>query len=202
MSQDPFNGQGGTLGFWCSHAYAYNHATESPLPDTLKGVDAVLWEILQFLDLDPNIAPVMALGEHIIMCLEDWYEEHGPNKKPDAEGKKAIETKAPFTWWGQPSQFLESVLPETMPPSEWIIGHKFSPVDADDAGEVEDLAQYAAMYNDFGKYSPTPIHWLNEAPTSKELQMIYIAYGNEASTAAEYSNAAILVTIPPKETKD
>ncbi|KAK7994941.1 hypothetical protein PG990_013714 [Apiospora arundinis] len=148
MSQDPFNGQGGTLGFWCSHAYAYNHATESPLPDTLKGVDAVLWEILLFLGLDPNIAPVMALGEHIIMCLEDC------------------------------------------------------PVDADDAGEVEDLAQYAAMYNDFGKYSPTPIHWLNEAPTSKELQMIYIAYGNEASTAAEYSNAAILVTIPPKETKD
>ncbi|KAK7993949.1 Adenylyl cyclase-associated protein [Apiospora arundinis] len=176
-------------------------AALSPTP--LNPVHLPLFDTIQkTMSQDPFNGQVMALGEHIIMCLEDWYEEHGPNKKPDAEGKKAIETKAPFTWWGQPSQFLESVLPETMPPSEWIIGHKFSPVDADDAGEVEDLAQYAAMYNDFGKYSPTPIHWLNEAPTSKELQMIYIAYGNEASTAAEYSNAAILVTIPPKETKD
>ncbi|KAK2000996.1 oxidoreductase [Colletotrichum falcatum] len=63
LSQDPFDGQGGVLGFWCSHAYAYNHTEEAPLPDALKGVDAVLWECLQALGLKASIAPVIKMED-------------------------------------------------------------------------------------------------------------------------------------------
>ncbi|KAK8091101.1 hypothetical protein PG994_000606 [Apiospora phragmitis] len=152
VSQDPFGGQGGTLGFWCSHAYAYNHATESPLPNALKGVDAVLWEVFQALGLDPKIAPVMAMDEDNIEFLREWYEKHPDHKADTDADAKATE----------------------MPPSEWIIGHKFGDIDVTD--QVEDFEEYIELYSAFGKYSLAPIHWLNKAPRKREMQMIYIAF--------------------------
>ncbi|KAK8149199.1 hypothetical protein G3M48_007849 [Beauveria asiatica] len=48
---------GGALGFWCSHAYAYNDTRETPLPETLKGVDASVWESFRALGIEVKIAP-------------------------------------------------------------------------------------------------------------------------------------------------
>ncbi|KAM0738037.1 hypothetical protein ACQRIT_007513 [Beauveria bassiana] len=59
ISLEPSSGKGGILGFWCSHVYAYNNATEVPLPETLKGVDAALWETFKALGIDVKIAPVI-----------------------------------------------------------------------------------------------------------------------------------------------
>ncbi|KAM3512043.1 hypothetical protein MY11210_004303 [Beauveria gryllotalpidicola] len=87
MSLEPFSGKGGLLGFWCSHVYAYNNATEVPLPETLKGVDAALWETFKALGIDVKIAPVVQIPD-----IEEefgYYEE--PVKKIPSEwlvGKK------------------------------------------------------------------------------------------------------------------
>ncbi|TQV90386.1 oxidoreductase, 2OG-Fe(II) oxygenase family protein [Cordyceps javanica] len=155
LSQDPFGCQGGTLGFWCSHSYAYNHTEETPLPATLKGVDAVLWESFQALNLDPKIAPVITMSEDI-----------------------------------------REMFPSTMP-CEWIIGHKFG-VHVDSHLQVESLEEYHETYQRWGSYNRESVHWLT-TPKESEPQLVFTAYGNEATTEAMYSNCAILVKIPSRQ---
>ncbi|KAK2013035.1 hypothetical protein LZ32DRAFT_604813 [Colletotrichum eremochloae] len=176
LSKDPIGGQGGTLGFWCSHAYAYNHTKESPLPATLKGVDAVLWESFQALGLNPQIAPVIRMNEGIREVFSDWYDD------PDLEYPWAIRRR--------------EKLPSTMP-SEWIIGYKFG-VHVDSNYGTESLDDYHETYQGWGSYSREPVHWLT-TPKESEIQLIYTAYGNQAIAEAMYSNCAILVNIPPHE---
>ena len=77
---------GGTLGFWCSHIYAYNHTEETPLPATLKGVDAVLWESCQALNLDPKIAPVIRMSEYVREMLSEWYKVNDLSRASMDEG--------------------------------------------------------------------------------------------------------------------
>lgn len=155
---------GGTLGFWCSHAYAYTHKTESPLPDALKGVDAVLWEIFQSLGLDPKIAPVMAMDRSVF----SYFKEHFEDKPADAKEYKTLQQE----FGGGP----EDPLPETMPPSKWIIGRKFGDVQINKSNlDGRSVAGWHELYDLFGKYSPTPIHWLTKAPSKGELQLIYMA---------------------------
>ncbi|KAH8807855.1 oxidoreductase [Xylogone sp. PMI_703] len=89
LIQDPFDGQGGMLGFWCSHVYAYNHNGETPLPDTLKGVDAVLWEIFQSLNLHPQIAPIIVRdGDGNMYEESEPYSEDSGKTSPWVIGRK------------------------------------------------------------------------------------------------------------------
>ncbi|OAR00047.1 hypothetical protein LLEC1_05211 [Akanthomyces lecanii] len=73
ISHDPFSGQGGTLDFWCSHAYAYNHEKETPLPETLKGVDAAVWESFKALGIDVKIAPMVKLDDDEMLLAAPEY---------------------------------------------------------------------------------------------------------------------------------
>ncbi|KND89203.1 hypothetical protein TOPH_06224 [Tolypocladium ophioglossoides CBS 100239] len=176
LGQDPFGGQGSTLGFWCSHVYAYNHETETPLPDTLKGVDAVLWENFRNLDLHPKIAPVIKMPRDIRSDLSEFYDDRNQCTMGPAMRRREN-------------------LPSEMP-SEWIIGRKFG-VHVHDALQAETLGDYNHMYECWGAYSREPIRWLTK-PAKSELQLVYMAYGNQATSETMYSGCAILVTIPPK----
>ncbi|KAL7931711.1 oxidoreductase [Trichoderma chlorosporum] len=178
LHQDPFNGQGGTLGFWCSHAYAYNVEAETPLPATLKGVDAVLWETFQALGMDPKVAPVIQMKASIHKKLKNIYKSPNPSKY---------------------IMYLRESMPSISEmPSKWIVGHKFGGVYIHDADRVEAVEEYHELYQSWGDYSRERIHWLTQ-PGQSELQVMYMAYGNEANTGTMYSNCAILVTIPKKE---
>lgn len=61
------------LGFWCSHAYPYNNNEESPLPATLKGVDAAVWECFKALGVDVYIAPLVKMDDSLL--YEDSSDE-------------------------------------------------------------------------------------------------------------------------------
>lgn len=51
---------GGTLGFYCVHAYAHaNDRVVKTLPYALKGVDAVVFSIFQGLNLSVSMRAVM-----------------------------------------------------------------------------------------------------------------------------------------------
>lgn len=56
---------GGTLGFSCSHAYAYNNKLESPFPEVLKGVDAAIWESFKALGVDVQVSPIVQMDEDV-----------------------------------------------------------------------------------------------------------------------------------------
>ncbi|KAL7943483.1 hypothetical protein V8C42DRAFT_329190 [Trichoderma barbatum] len=180
LHKDPFNGQGGTLGFWCSHAYAYNHEAEAPLPATLKGVDAVIWESIQALNLDPKIAPVIVMKDYIREGLSKWYNNQTSSMS-------------------QYTMYLRKSLPSEMP-SEWVVGHHFG-IHVDDGIQAESIGDFNNLYQRWGAYSRERIHWLTE-PGKSELQLVYTAYGNEATTGTMYSNCAILVTILPNNQTD
>ena len=106
VSRDPFSGKGaiyyvptqggrlkltcntagGTLGFWCSHAYAYNHEKEAPLPETLKGIDAAVWESFKALGIDVRIAPVVKMDADVRGQYEDDSDDgKGPGNGPPSE---------------------------------------------------------------------------------------------------------------------
>ncbi|KAK2059176.1 oxidoreductase [Colletotrichum caudatum] len=177
LSQDPFGGRGGTIGFWCSHAYAYNHTKEAPLPATLKGVDAVLWESFQALGLNPKVAPVITMGASVRDMFSEFYDDADPDPWPHTIR-------------------LRKRLPSAKP-SEWILRHKFG-VYVDSDWEIESLEDYHNIYKRWGSYTHEPIRWLT-IPKESELQLVYTAYGNQASAGAMYSNCAILVDILPRE---
>ncbi|KAK7991459.1 hypothetical protein PG988_000253 [Apiospora saccharicola] len=167
LSQDSFNGQGGTIGVWCSHAYPHNHKTESPLPDALKGLDAVLWEIFQYLRLDPKIKPVVEMNENTHDFYEWWYDEH-----PDHKGPVSGVDVNKISYVSDDT--LTNVLPKTTP--QWVIGHEFGKVDVE-GDQLEDMWQYHFMYTSFGDYNVGPIHWLTKAPGKGELQLAYTTVG-------------------------
>ncbi|KAK7967051.1 uncharacterized protein PG986_001328 [Apiospora aurea] len=130
----------------------------------------------------------MAMDSSIFEFFKEWYEAKPEDDADDEELRK-------FGGRYGPSRL--DTMPKTMP-SEWIIGNEFG-VQIDNSGtEERTVEDWHCLYSDFGKYSPTPIHWLTKAPSKGELQLAYIAYGNESVLETEYSNCAILVTIPPK----
>lgn len=52
--------QGGTLGFYCTHAYAHSDdGSRKRLPFALKGVDMIIYTVFKSLGLDVEILPVL-----------------------------------------------------------------------------------------------------------------------------------------------
>ncbi|KAH8901559.1 hypothetical protein GQ53DRAFT_851435 [Thozetella sp. PMI_491] len=172
LKQDPFHGQSGTFGFWCSHAYAYTHETESPLPATLKGVDAVLWEKLRALGLDPEVKPFMTINE----CDRRWIKEHYQDDEAEDSDLKDL-------WAAE------------VPP-QWVIGTRFA-VDLNYYGD-EGLSA-GDFYPTWSEYNEKTIYWLTR-PGKPEPQLVFATYGNQPAMEISYSYAAILMTIPPKKT--
>lgn len=129
---------------------------EAPLPETLKGVDAVLWESFQALHLQPKIAPVMRMDSDVRDDFEWCYEERYPNV---------------YTYHGllpMPSKL----------PSEFIIGREFG-ISISENGEIDGVERYNDLFLSWGEYAPGKIHWLTK-PTASELQLAYVAvsHGN------------------------
>ncbi|KID95153.1 oxidoreductase, partial [Metarhizium majus ARSEF 297] len=177
-----FHGKSGTLGFWCSHVYAYNNETETPLPETLKGLDSVLWESFKALGMQPRIAPVTRMTPKLREHFTDYYEEFDE------------EERASHCPWMRP------VPPQI--PSEYIIGRRFGIYVHDEGVEgaqVESIQEYHDMFLQWGDYSQGDIHWLSK-PTASELQLVHSTqYGNNASLGTMYSGCAILVAIPAQK---
>ncbi|KAH8810964.1 hypothetical protein F5884DRAFT_749366 [Xylogone sp. PMI_703] len=166
VGQDPFNGQGGTLGFWCSHAYAYNNKSEAPMPDTLKGIDAVLWESLQSLKLHPRIAPVLTRDD--MEDLQDYYEYYERDDDSDTDEDENKTSPA--------AKRRKTQRPPEMP-SKWVIGRDFQ-LHVDTSMEVEGTEEYNKLYQSWGETVPYgTIKWLTD-DDQNELQMVYVAVTN------------------------
>ncbi|KAK7217477.1 hypothetical protein V2G26_005480 [Clonostachys chloroleuca] len=170
-----FDGKGGSIIFWCSHIYAYNHHSESPLPDTLKGVDAVIWEIFQSLGLKPRIAPFVSLEDEY-WNLREWYDE----QKIPSEGGDALRRWAAE----RPGPLLEGPFGVYIHPGGYL----------DEATQYQEL--YIGKRGWDGKYHNESQVFLNERPSNKELQILFTAYGNNAEAAYHYSHCGIVVDVP------
>lgn len=151
---------GGSIIFWCSHIYAYNHHSESPLPDTLKGVDAVIWEIFQSLGLKPRIAPFVSLEDEY-WNLREWYDE----QKIPSEGGDALRRWAAE----RPGPLLEGPFGVYIHPGGYL----------DEATQYQEL--YIGKRGWDGKYHNESQVFLNERPSNKELQILFTAVSRHHS---------------------
>lgn len=97
----------GKLGFWCSHAYAYNHEKETPLPETLKGVDAAVWESFKALGIDVEIAPIVRVDRDVRRLFPEPHRykyvvghKFGVKKDGQLEVDEGRQYNALFEGWG------------------------------------------------------------------------------------------------------
>lgn len=167
------------MGFWCTHVYAYNHST-TLLPDTLKGVDAVIWEVFNALGFDLRISAIVDLGDRDTAYLQEWYIEEFEEKYGTAPEKKLRHNyKA-----NMPSQLVEGPMSTHL----------------SDYGLIESESERHDLYTGRGQWGGTyfrgPTAWLNAPPSENELQLAHPAYGNEATTNFMYSHCAILIKVP------
>ncbi|KAK7217820.1 hypothetical protein V2G26_005823 [Clonostachys chloroleuca] len=174
LSKDPFDGKGGTLGFWCSHAYAFNDPIETPLPDTLKGVDAVIWEVFQKLNLNPTVSAVIELEDEW-HWLENWADLEP--YKSDVEAHKLWELAVP---------------------TKQVAGKEFGVFIEQYYQELPESLRLNEIFTSWGRYLDEKTQWLTTPAPKSELQIAYAAYGNQASAETIYSYCAILVDFPAK----
>ncbi|VUC28823.1 unnamed protein product [Clonostachys rosea] len=174
LDQDPFGGKGGTLGFWCSHAYAFNDPIETPLPDTLKGVDAAIWEVFQKLNLNPTVSAVIELEDEW-RWLKDW-KDNEPDKTDVAAHK---------VW-------------ESTVPTRLVAGKDFGIFIDQYYQDIAEDERLNEIFTSWGRYLDENTQWLTTPVSQSELQIAYAAYGNQASAETIYSHCAILVDFPAK----
>ncbi|KAB5526400.1 hypothetical protein GE09DRAFT_1229243 [Coniochaeta sp. 2T2.1] len=153
-----FMKDGGYLGLYCNHAYAYTSESGDLLPDTLKGLGMVVWETFKALGVKLFVKPVLTV---------EYDPERDGEEEPTGGGG--------------------------------VVGDKFQ-LATDEYGRLETTQDYVDLYRRWkGRGGPVnykDVTWLNK-PTHQELQLLFTAYGNEASVGSEYSHCAILASIPP-----
>ncbi|KAB5542402.1 hypothetical protein GE09DRAFT_1244641 [Coniochaeta sp. 2T2.1] len=178
-----FMKDGGYLGLYCNHAYAYTTASGDLLPDTLKGLDMVVWETFKALGVGLSVKPVIAVDRYHEE-IDKWYAA-----KPDRHNQAA--NKA---WLDKEPREGQSY--------GGVVGDKLK-LAFSGAFQVESSEERMEMYRKWkgrGAVRYDDVTWLNE-PTHREMQLLYTAYGNEASVGCEYSHCAILARIPPFDSK-
>lgn len=71
---------GGKLGFFCHHAYASVNGNKSPDPETLKGTDMEIWEVMSLLGLRVTVRPLMHMQEYLEMYEgKEWDPDYFDN---------------------------------------------------------------------------------------------------------------------------
>jgi hypothetical protein len=150
MGRLTFSQLGGILGFFCNHAYAYNSRSGDLLPDSLKGLDMVIWETFRSLGIEPAIHPVIKLTDgELEGMLDDWKARRPRVKK----GKSWV------AW-------------QEEKPQEGVVGKdlhiRFINY------EVRGASEEKEMYDNWqGNVKYKDVTWLNK-PTHRELQLLFI----------------------------
>ncbi|KAK3933915.1 hypothetical protein QBC46DRAFT_325883 [Diplogelasinospora grovesii] len=167
LENPEFMSDGGLLGIYCSHAYAYptsvrvrilddddeNAVTESfrrHLPTTLKGTDMALFAVFKQLGLKVTVKP-------IISDIDEIYEPENDLDREPCMGE----------------------IPGM------IVITSLGGNDGDDARDI---------LKEFGD-RVSGVNWIT-GPRWKDLAMFHLTYGNEPGVNAVYAYPALMVDIP------
>ncbi|KAL8672749.1 MAG: hypothetical protein Q9168_002803 [Polycauliona sp. 1 TL-2023] len=92
LASSEFFPQGGTLGFHCVHAYAHaNDRVVKPLPNALKGADAVIYSIFKALGVPVNMRAVME-GQYEDLKEGYYYDDSVDGMDDGKDGAKLVST--------------------------------------------------------------------------------------------------------------
>ncbi|KAK9774386.1 putative 2og-fe oxygenase family protein [Seiridium cardinale] len=164
---------GGYIGVHTTHAYPHTSKLAC-LPDSLKGLDMVLWQGFQSLGCRVTLRPVVEASKLDMYSDEDdGYDESNSSVENDSFERNHDKVER---YIGR-ELGLAVINRETR---DWddrkrMLVHWSSGPDNIDASDVV---------------------WLNTAGL-REVQISYMAYGNQAETAVIYANCAIIAEILP-----
>ncbi|KAE8442380.1 hypothetical protein EG329_003396 [Mollisiaceae sp. DMI_Dod_QoI] len=182
LSQPNFMQEGGILGFYCAYKYAHHTSRASDLmPWALKGIDVAIYSVFRSLGLDVSANPILEKNDTIERMeeerLEEFYQKHGwdYSLKPDFAERGSVR-----------------------------VGSAFHALVVDDSGgcDMGWHREEKTLKTNWPHEERVDITWLNTPREHDELAMVTLTYGNQAELDWCYSNAAILVKIPPRAERD
>ena len=195
LNSKDFMREGGILGFYCQHAYAYTDQSPGDrLPYTLNGVNALSYSIFHHMDMDVTVKPVLDFEASQSNWSNTSTDEVGDQidlvVKGDLVGTGLHEIKLANIGGYEGECSTEDIVLDSWK-SEW---HKettwsvtWPPCRALPRQNVQfQIAQLTSLLK---------ISRFNK-PVHKEVASVHMAYGNDASLHWHYSSAAILVKIP------
>ncbi|KAH0292486.1 hypothetical protein KCU62_g1893, partial [Aureobasidium sp. EXF-3399] len=163
-----FMNEGGFMAIGLAHAYPYTHALlHKNMPAALKGADMMLYEALLALNLRTELIRVMDLSE---VCAELRANEYDGNDYEDDEDDRLAFQSSKNDIFYRPGF-------EAMKISDRMV-------------EEHELRNGMPGWDRLG-----PVKWIRH-PRDSQLEIAHLAYGNEASMATKYSQAAIVVSVP------
>ncbi|KAF2099447.1 hypothetical protein NA57DRAFT_74946 [Rhizodiscina lignyota] len=180
-----FMTKGGTLGFYCTHAYA--HTSNVPMSQwSLKGIDMAMFYVLHSLDLKPLLRPTLKENFHFYDEFEEDEEDEYDEWESDGEnGEPLVPAEC---------RYLENA----------IVGDELWPLRVRENRGIEGMTMDDGRdwEEHWGLSDRLKVLWLNKRPDNAQVAYAYLAYGNEPGLGARYSNATIIATVPPKRRQD
>ncbi|KAG9571687.1 hypothetical protein KCU97_g15840, partial [Aureobasidium melanogenum] len=164
-----FKAEGGSMAIGLAHAYPYTHALlHRQLPSALKGADMMLYEVLLALNLRAELIRVMDMSEECADIRDHDAQFYHSDESDESDDERMNE------------------------PCDGDIFYRlgFEPMKISD-GMIENHD----LVDKIGWERLGPMLWIRH-PRDSQLEMAYLAYGNEAFMAIKYSSAAIVVSVP------
>ncbi|KAG9628967.1 hypothetical protein KCU95_g3237, partial [Aureobasidium melanogenum] len=159
--------EGGSMAIGLAHAYPYTHALlHRQLPGALKGADMMLYEVLLALNLRAELIRVMDLSEECDEMRENNAQDYDSDDSALERMNELCDGEGTFYQLG------------------------FEPMEVSD-----EIREKCDLITDSAWEHLGPVQWIRR-PRYSQLEMAYLAYGNEVSMATKYSSAAIVVSVP------
>ncbi|KAF6224617.1 hypothetical protein HO173_012960 [Letharia columbiana] len=224
----PCQHEGGILGFFCHHQYAHSQRSgRKSIPGAFKGVDLAIFSVFHALGLKVGVHPIIENrsenmgglsarelmrgrtvpreGDFVENCLTnlsgkpthlrgEGFDEDVEISYDAMDGSDSEEEKEGLYYYNNlEDKFSKCGQAEYTT----IVGTKLHGPTFDKSYEEESKEPVTAAW----PHQKVPqIVWLNE-PMHKEFAHAGLAYGNEATLNYRFSAAAILVVVPPSETR-
>ncbi|KAF0320413.1 hypothetical protein GQ607_012339 [Colletotrichum asianum] len=178
VTSTKFQAKSRLLGIYSTYAYPHTQE-EHGLPFCLKGIDMVLYEIFKSL----------GLKVHLCAILENPMSRWNPKKLDDgsfSDGAADVD----------PVKKRNTSKKRSNKSGDWTETDS----DEDKDGEYDPPRVVGVLSTQYcGEiFNTNNIVWLNKNNGESKLQVSYIAYGNEPSTAEIYSYFAMVVQAPKK----
>ncbi|KAF9872478.1 oxidoreductase [Colletotrichum karsti] len=194
VTSDKFQNKQRLLGFYSAHAYPHTDK-EHGLPFCLKGVDMALYEIFKSMGLKIHLCAIVEKP-----CRYD-YGRPAPldnGQFSDDEAKTSNKSKKK-DYDSYDSDDTDDDDPDYDP--DRVVGfvHETGSYQMGDGyGSYEEMFQ-DTLDTDNLSFDSDKIVWLNQNNGRTRLQVHYLTYGNEPSTAEAYSYFAMVVESPKKK---
>ncbi|KAI8310673.1 hypothetical protein K4K61_000356 [Colletotrichum sp. SAR11_59] len=199
VTSTKFQAKSRLLGIYSTYAYPHTQE-EHGLPFCLKGIDMVLYEIFKSLGLKVHLCAILEnpMSRWNPKKLDDGSFSDGaadvdPVKKRNTSKKRSNKSGD----WTETDSDEDKDGEYDPPRVVGVLSTQYCGEMCEYQSEIKEMFEDALDTKKL-RFNTNNIVWLNKNNGESKLQVSYIAYGNEPSTAEIYSYFAMVVQAPKK----